>query len=172
MTNTSLLTRIPENTSFLQPTRFTFTFPELPFLRYFCQSVNLPGVSTNPVSIETPFSNTYRHGDKLQYDSLQISVIVDEDIRVFQETYNWLIALTFPKDFQEYIRFYDDKKSPYHEGILTINTNSNIPNIRIKFLNCHPISIGGINFDTKLDASAIVTTDITFRYDRFEITRL
>jgi len=172
MSNTSVLTKIPENTSFLQPTRFSFLFPELPFLRYFCQSVSIPGVSTNAISVETPFSNTFRHGDKLNYDGLVITAIIDEDIRVWEETYNWLVALTFPKNFTEYIRFYDDKKSPYHDGILTINTNANIPNIRIKFTNCHPVSLGGINFDTKLDASTVITTDINFRYDGFEITRL
>lgn len=172
MSNTSVLTKIPENTSFLQPTRFSFLFPELPFLRYFCQSVSIPGVSTNAVSVETPFSNTFRHGDKLNYDGLNITAIIDEDIRVWEETYNWLVALTFPKNFTEYIRFYDDKKSPYHDGVLTINTNANIPNIRAKFTNCHPVSLGGINFDTKLDASTVITADISFRYDVFEITRL
>ena len=80
MSNTSVLTKIPENTSFLQPTRFSFLFPELPFLRYFCQSVSIPGVSTNAVSVETPFSNTFRHGDKLNYDGLNITAIIDEDI--------------------------------------------------------------------------------------------
>ena len=172
MSNTSVLTKIPENTSFLQPTRFSFLFPELPFLRYFCQSVSIPGVSTNAISVETPFSNTFRHGDKLNYDGLNITAIIDEDIRVWEETYNWLVALTFPKNFTEYIRFYDEKKSPYHDGVLTINTNANIPNIRVKFTNCHPVSLGGINFDTKLDASTVITADISFRYDGFEITRL
>lgn len=172
MSNTSVLTKIPVNTSFLQPTRFSFLFPELPFLRYFCQSVSIPGVSTNAVSIETPFSNTYRHGDKLNYDGLTITAIIDEDIRVWQETYDWLVSLTFPKDFTQYVRFYDENRSPYHDGILTINTNANIPNVRMKFTNCHPVSLGAINFDTKLDASSVITTDISFRYDGFEITRL
>jgi hypothetical protein len=172
MSNQSLITTIPENTSFLQSAKFSFLFPELPFLRYFCQSVTLPGVSTTPVGVENPFSRTYRHGDKLNYDSISITCIVDEDMRVWEETYNWLVALTFPKTFEEYVRFYNKQKSPYHEGILTVNTNANTPNLRIKFLNCHPISISGINFDTKVDAGFTITTDISFRYDTFEITRL
>ena len=172
MTTSSLLTRIPENTSFLQPTKFSFLFPTLPYLKYFGQAVNIPGVSTTPISIETPFSNTFRHGDKLAFDNLMVSAIVDEDLRTFEETFNWMKALTFPSQYEEYIRFYDKDRSPYHDGELTINTNANIPNIRIKFFNCHPISLAGINFNVTQDATVTLTTDITFRYDRYEIARL
>ena len=67
------------------------------------------------------------------------------------------------------------KASPqglYLDGYLTINTNANRPNIRIKFLNCHPTSIGAINFDTKVDADTIPVCDFTFRYDYYEIERV
>ena len=100
MSNSSACSTQPENSSFLQPNKFTFSFPTLPFLKYFCQTVNIPGVSTSPVTVDNPFSNTYRHGDKLMYDQMNLSVIVDEDIRVWEETYNWLLALTFPSEFQ------------------------------------------------------------------------
>ena len=172
MSNTSVLNQIPVNTSNLQASRFSFTFPTLPFLRYFAQAVTLPGVSTSPVVVDTPFSNTFRHGDKLVYESLIVSAIIDEDIRVWEETYKWLTALTFPNQFPEYIRYQDRKASPYHDGILTINTNSNQPNIRIKFTNCHPSALTGINFSTMTSADTALTWDITFRYDGFDIERL
>lgn len=172
MANLSALTQIPENTSFLQPTKFTFAIPTLPFLKYFCQTVNLPGVSTSAITVETPFSATYRHGDKLVYEGFSVSVIVDEDLRVWEETYNWLKALTFPKEFPQYIRYNDKQASPYHDAELTINNNANIPNIRVKFFDCHPTSIGGINFNVTDNADTTITTDIQFRYDRFEIERI
>lgn len=172
MTTQSLLARIPENTSFLQGNKFTFEFPTLPFLRYFCQTGNLPGVQTNAVTVETPFSATYRHGDKLVYDTLEIIAIVDEDLKIWEESYGWLKALTFPNEFREYWKNTNGKYTAYHDGILTINTNANEPNIRIKFLNCHPVSISGINFDTKLTADATITCTISFRYDTFSIDRI
>jgi hypothetical protein len=172
MSNSSLLTRIPENTSLLQPNKFTFSFTTLPFLKYFCQSVSIPGVSTSAVPVETPFSNTFRHGDKLVYDGLNISALLDEDIRVWEETYNWLLALTFPKEFRQYYRNSNNRDSAYHDGILTINTNANNPNVRFKFTNCHPVSLSGISFDTTQSALETMTIDIGFRYDGFEIERL
>lgn len=172
MANLSTLTQIPENTSFLQPTKFTFTIPTLPFLRYFCQNANLPGVSTSPVQLDNPFSATFRHGDKLIYEEFSVSTIVDEDMRVWEENYNWLVALTKPKEFPQYIKYTDKRASPYHDALLTINNNANLPNIRIKFFDCHPTSIGGINFSVSDNADSVITMDIQFRYDRYEIERL
>jgi hypothetical protein len=164
----------PENTSILQSTKFTFIIPDKPFLKYFCQTVQLPSVSTNEILVPTPFSNTYRHGEKLNFEALTITALIDEDLRVWQETYNWLKSLTRPTSFEEYPkRGPKDIKAPiYFDGYLTLNTNSNNPNIRVKFHNCHPTSIGMINFDTKVDADVIPTADFTFRYDIFEIERL
>lgn len=165
----------PDNTSILQPTKFTFIIPDLPFAKYFCQTAVVPGVSTSPVAVETPFSSTYYHGDKLVYDTFSINAIIDEELRVWEETYNWLVSLTKPEKWSQYAKFEGSSKAPrelYYDGILTINTNSNNPNLRIKFFNCHPVSLGSIQFSTAENADTIPTADITFRYDRFEIDRL
>jgi len=164
----------PQNTSILQSTKFTFLIPDKPFLKYFCQTVNIPSVSTTEVAVPTPFSTTYRHGDKLVFDAFTITAIMDEDLRVWEETYKWLKSLTRPQSYDEYARkTIRDVQTPlYFDGYLTVNTNANNPNIRVKFHNCHPTSIGMVSFDTKVDADVIPTADFTFRYDLFEIERL
>lgn len=173
MTTESLLTRIPDNTSFLQTTKYTFFIPDLPFAKYFCQRVSLPGVNTSAVKVETPFVATFRHGDKLAFDPFSVTILIDEDLRVWEETLNWLRSLTKPTDFAQYgKRDQSTLKELYHDGVLTINTNSNMPNIRIKFRNVHPVALSGIVFDNKNDATVIPTCDISFRYDYFEIDRL
>lgn len=176
MTNSSVINQNPiQNSSILQSTKFTFIIPDLPFARYFGQSVVLPGVSTSPVPIETPFSRTYRHGDKLEYDALVFTAIMDEDIRVWEETYNWIVSLTKPDSWAQYAKYNKSSKAPrelYYDGVLTINTNANNPNLRIKFRNCHPVSLGSISFNTSDSADSIPTADITFRYDGFQVERL
>jgi hypothetical protein len=136
----------------------------------------LPSVSTREIDVPTPFSTTYRHGEKLTYDPLTISAIMDEDLRVWEETYNWLKSLTRPHSFSEYPRKGPDKRTLieplYFDGFLTLNTNANNPNLRFKFRNCHPTAIGMVNFDTKVNADVIPTCDLTFRYDTFEIERI
>ena len=165
----------PENTSILQSTKFTFLIPDKPFLKYFCQTVTIPAISTTEVAVPTPVVNTYRHGDKLTFDALTITAIIDEDLRIWEESYKWLKSLTRITDWEDYAR--KPHQNPidaplYFDGFLTVNTNSNNPNIRFKFRNCHPTSIGMVNFDTKVDADLIPTADFTFRYDYYEIERL
>ena len=172
MTTESFITTIPNNTSFLQTTRYTFIIPNLPFAKYFCQSINLPGVSSSEIEVSTPFSSTYRHPSKLSYDSFSISFLVDEDLKVWEETYKWIVSLTRPESFSQYIKYNDRNASPYQDGMLTVNTNANIPNIRIKFRNVFPVSLSGIQFGTTNSADTTPTADLTFRYDLFEFERL
>ena len=166
--DTSLI-QIPDNTSFLQTTKFTFVIPNLPFAKYFCQTVNFPGVTTSEALVSTPFSDTYRHGDKLTFDPLTITFLIDEDLRVWEETYIWLCTLTNPRQFKEFAPKFREK---YYDGILTINNNANLPNLRIKFRNCHPTSLGAIQFSTMDTADITPVCDLTFRYDIFDIERI
>lgn len=168
MSTQSLLNRIPENTNFVQPTKFTFIIPELPFARYFCQTVLLPGASTNEVMVPSPLSEMYRHGDKLFFEPLNLTFLVDEDLRAWEETFNWLCSLTFPLKYAQYAAKFSDK---YYDGILTVNTNSNVPNLRVKFTHCHPISLGAIQFDQTVNADTTPIADLSFRYDTFSIER-
>jgi hypothetical protein len=114
----------------------------------------------------------YRHGDKLVYDQLSVTAIIDEDLKVWEETLDWLNALTKPESYDQYKKFYDPNKKLYHDAILTINTNANINNIRVQFYNCHPVSLSSINFSTADTADTILSADIVFRYDYYKITRL
>lgn len=172
MTTNSVLTSIPNNKSLLQSTKYSFVIPDMPFLRYFCTDILLPEVRTSAPIVHSPFANTHRHGDKLEYGKVLIKTLIDEDMRVWEETYRWLQALTKPTQFPEYVTNLGGRLSAYHDAVLTINTNSNIPNIRLKFFSCHPESLSGINFSTMVSADTAITCDVVFRFDYFEIERL
>lgn len=163
-----LLIQIPENTSLLQTTKFTFVIPQLPFLKYFCQTVQLPGISTTEVVQQTMFNDTYRQGQKINFDPITITSLIDEDIRVWEETYQWMVYLANPI---KYGQFKEKFSSKFYDAMLTINTNANNPNIRVKFKNCFPTSLGTIQFATTDNADVVPVLDISFRYDYFEIDR-
>lgn len=166
------ITQIPENSSLLQSTKYTFVIPDLPFARYFCQTVNLPDVSTSAVEVPTPFSAIKRHGDTLRWSDLSMSVLVDEELRVWEETLEWLKSLTKPTRFEEYNKRKGVEFNKYYDGILTINTNANVPQIRIKFYNVHPTMLGQLIFDTTTSAEQTITVDMSFSYDYFEVERI
>lgn len=169
MAQTSVLTTIPENTNFLQSTKFSFVLPGLPFATYFCQTVLFPSISTSEAPQPTPFSDVYRYGDKLQFDPLTITFLVDEDFRTWEQSFQWLSYLTNPVKFKQFEHMF---RSRYYDGILTFNTNSNVPNLRCKFLHCHPISLGSIQLATSDSAQITPICDLTLRYDRFEFERI
>ena len=171
MSTESILSRIPDNTNFIQETKFTFLIPNLPFATYYCQTVMLPGITTSEVMVPSPLSEMYRHGDKLVFEPLVITFLIDEDMRVWEETYKWLVSLTAPRDFKEYANKFSVAPDKYYDGVLFTNTNSNLPNLKFKFINCHPVALGGIQYNSAGSADVVPTADVTFRFDTFSIER-
>jgi hypothetical protein len=169
---TNPLIQIPTNTSFVQSSKFIFQIPTLPFMRYFVQDVGLPGVSTSAPEVATPFVPTYRHGGTLRYEVLTLSLLLDEDLRSWEETYDWLVSLTKPTQFPEYAKYKNQNGALYHDAILTINTNANISNMRFQFMDCHPINLSGIQFSHRENSEVQLTATVTFRYDYFKLNRL
>jgi len=161
----------PSNLSLLQDNKYKFVIPNLPFAIYFCQSVNLPGVTTSSAEMATPFHIQKRHGDRLMYEPLVITAQVDEDLRVWEETYNWLMSITTPLGFDQYktnIR----TGEIYNDGILEFHRNSNLTNLRIKFNECCITGMGPLQMSTQKDRPDILVVDITLDYDTFEVERL
>ncbi len=169
MSQESLLTRVPLNQNLLQLTKFIFTIPDFTHPVYFCQSVNIPGLQTNAPVQPTPFKAAYRHGDTLVVNPLVVTFLVDEDMYSWEQAYDWLRSIAPPHDFGEYAK--NQGKSIYKDAILTTLTNSNLENVRIKFKDCHPISLTSLTFDTRVNAEAVPTCILTLRYDSWVVER-
>ena len=166
------------NPNLLQPNKFQLNFSRMPNIQYFCQSVSVPGVSMSEVPQNTPFVDIYVPGDKLIYDLLNITFYVDENLQSWKEVHDWLRAMTFPTNFEEYrnlgnlnnyTRSLSTNKPQYSDGILTLLTSSNNPNIRIKFFELFPISISTFVMSATDSPDNIITADATFRYSYFNI---
>jgi hypothetical protein len=166
------LNQQPTNTSLLQPTKFQLTFSRMPNLTYFCQTFNLPGISMSEIVRNTPFVDLYIHGDKVQYEPLDITFTVDEDLRTWLEMHSWITGLTFPKNFDQYRHLLKDNKDyggTVSDATMTVITNKNTPNIRITFRDCFPLMVSSITFDYTMDANMILTASASFRYNYFDI---
>ena len=69
--------------NFLSPVEFQFSIKRMPTVQYYVQSINIPSISSGFTEQVTPFRNTYRHGDKLTYDDLFLTIVVDEPYKDF-----------------------------------------------------------------------------------------
>jgi hypothetical protein len=177
------LTRTPTNTDLLQSTKFRVTFDRLPGATYYCQAANVPGVSLTEIPRVTPFIDLYVPGEKMIYDTFNITFLVDEDMRNWTEIHDWIRGMTFPTDFKEYVNLERQAKSPYIRGreknkpqyssaVMTLFTNKNNPNFRVKFVDLFPTSVGTILFNAQDTAENIAIADATFRFSYYEYERL
>lgn len=177
------LTRAPYNKDLLQSTKFRVTFDRLPGTTYFCQTANFPGVSLTEIARQTPFVDLYVPGEKIVYDTFNITFLVDEDLRAWTDIHDWIRGITFPTDFKEYLdlqrtdvvpymRKTFNSKPQYSSGILTLYTNKNNANFRVKFIDLFPTSLSTILFSSQDSAENIVTADATFRFSYYEYERV
>lgn len=161
--------RTPENTNLLQPTKFLLTFGRMPATQYFCQEINIPGVSLGEVERATPFLDMYSPGTKLKYDLLDMTFLVDEELQSWKDLYNWFISIADPNGFEKRDHNRELQKNKHlSDATLTVLSALNNPVIRIQYTNVFPLTMSDIAFDTKLSADSIVTCRATFRYQSYE----
>lgn len=165
----SAITRSPENTNLLQPTKFLLTFERIRTTQYFCQSVNLPGVSLGEVNRATPFLDMYSPGTKLSYSPLDVEFLVDEELQSWKNIYDWFLSIADPDGFEKR----DGSKElqtlkHFSDATLTILSGLNNPVLRIQYTNVYPLSINDIVFDTTRSADNIITARATFRYQSYK----
>ena len=167
------LTRSPQNTNLLQPTKYLLVFNRIKTTQYFCQSVNVPSIRLGEVTRVTPFLDLASPGTKLDYSPLDIEFMVDEELETWKNMYNWFLSIADPNGFEK--RAYKEelqRSEHFSDATLTVLSNLNNPLLRIQFRNLFPVSMGDINFDTRLSADNIVTVNASFRYESYSYLTL
>lgn len=176
----TVLTRNPTNPNPLQPNKFILNFSRLPNIQYFCQSVSVPGLSLSEAIITNPFVDIYSPGEKAIYDLLNVTFIVDEELKSWIEVHDWLRAMTFPTKYEEYrqlpklTKSVDDKpKFPqFSDASITIFSSSMKPYYRIKYIDTFPTTLSTFILNAQDGPDTIITADATFRYSYFDIEKL
>ncbi len=160
----------PTNLNQLNVVSFATNFLRMPGVNYFCQRVNIPGISLANTIQSTPFANIPIEGDVLEFEDLSLSFIVDEDMQNYLELYNWLHALGFPERYAQYDNQTSDIKSDVN---IIIHTNKSNPNYSIVFKDVFPIALGVLNFDTNNTDLEPIIVDATFKYTgTFDVSKL
>jgi hypothetical protein len=168
------LTRVPQNTNYLQPTKFLLTFDRIGSVQYFCQSVNIPGVNLGQAPINLPTVDIFAPGNKITYNPLSITFNVDAELNSWRGLHDWYRSIASPESFQERKRLTDiqnayqnNKLKNYSDATLTVLSSLNNPILRIQYINVFPITLSDIIFDTKQSADDIITADAVFVFDYF-----
>ena len=194
MTTTNSYSRQPTSTDYASPTQFKFSVVKLPKVEFFCTSVNIPGISLGGnISQQTPFKDIPLPGDKLTYDTLSMTFIVDENLENFQEIHGWLVGLGFPRDHSEFRGLISagsdrfptrtesvsteigkvkygtvDVGGSYSDATLTVLTSKNNPQVEVRFRNMFPISLTGLEYNQQATDVEYLTATVNFNYEIYD----
>ena len=174
----SAITNLPDNFNLLSPVGFRFQIKKLSTVTYFCQTANLPGITLGETVRSTPFIDFSAPGDKVTYDDLSITFLVDEDLVNYLEILDWMKKLGSPNDpSKEYATLIDDVSSSalggiYSDCTLTILTNNMNANKSIAFKDCWPTTLSELTLESITDDIVPITASATFKFRDFTIEKV
>lgn len=173
------ITNQPTNKNFLSPLGYKFVLARAPNIEYFVQRVTLPGVTLPVISSPTPFVKLPIPGDHLDYDTVQITFKVNEDLDNYLELYNWMVALGKPESFSQYTlhdRPYksmnEQKDTVLSDITLTILSSAMNANVEFKMRDCFPITLSSLDMDSTLTDVQYIEATATFALRDFTISRI
>jgi len=191
MTVTNSLARQPTKLDYASPTQFKFSILKLPKVEYFCTSVNIPGINLGGAPVQqTPLKDVPLPGDKLTYEPLQMTFLVDENLENFQEIHGWLVGLGFPRDHREFRNLLSssDDRFPtrnssnvsteagktkfaaadagptYSDATLTVLSSKNNAQLEVRFRDVYPTGVTGLQYDQQAADVDYLTATVSFNY--------
>lgn len=167
---------VPANVNPLSPNGFMFTVGALPEVQYFCQEVNLPGITLGEPAMFNPFNAVPVPGEHLTYDSLSVKFLIDENMENYTSIYNWIVALGYPESYQQYVSYISTNQQTilgelaknYSQGTLQILGSNNQPIRTVTFVDMFPTNIGSITFQSTNQDVQYLVGDATFRFSYYK----
>jgi len=194
-TETSPLSRQPDKLDYTSPTQFRFMINQLPKVQFFTTGANVPAISLGELVIPTPYKDIPLIGDKVTFENLSISFIVDEYLENYTELHNWLIGIGFPKNRTQFSTFRSSTSNTssggaggnndigvvgnpvadkpfYSDATLSILSNKNNPIVEVRFSDMFPVSLSGLDYNQQATDVEYLTATVDFRYKLYEIVAI
>ena len=194
MTTTNSFTRQPTKLDYAEPTKFKFSIIKLPKVEYFCTAANVPSVTLGQASQPTPLKDVPIPGDKLDYDNLNITFLVDENLENYREIHGWMYGIGFPKARTQFAALVDANKDRFpttgrdslatdpgkvkygakplgpifSDATLNVLTSKNNANIEVRFSDVFPISLSGLAYNQQATDTDYLTATVTFNYKLYD----
>ena len=196
MTTTNVYTREPAKLDYASPVQFRFKCSKLPEVEFFCQTANIPGISIGSASMPTGLKDIPIPGEKVSYQDLAISFLVDENLNNHKEIHDWIIGLGFPQNHTQFANLqstgadrYPGSTSgaivpetniavplaeggTYSDATLTVLNSKNIAVTEIRFNNIFPTSLGALSYDVQASDVNYLQASVDFSYMYYEIIQL
>jgi len=166
------------NPNFLSPTAFKLDLPGFSEVDYQVQEANIPGISMNGPTQATPYNDFQLGGDKLNYQDLIVSFLVDENCINYSLIHDWMVGITYPQkstQWRDFVKKQVDKKfadvwniDQVQITLTALNSNYN-PSFKIDFVDAFPVSLSTLTFDTTSNDVRYLTATAIFKYTYFKL---
>ena len=197
MTETNIINREPTKLDYASPIQFRFKMTKIPKVEFFVQTANIPGINLGTAVVPSPLYDYPVPGDKIQYQTLDLSFLVDENLNNYKELHDWISGLGFPKNHTQFAdlqatgadRFpgstassvaTGSKRTPaplaeggtYSDATLTVLNSKNIAKTEIRFENLYPTSLGSLNYDVRATDVDYINASVSFNYMNYDIVQI
>lgn len=159
----------PDTLNPLAGNSFKFTIQRLPDVEYFLQEVELPSVSLQAPDQMNSYTAIPLPGDVITYDTLDISFMIDSKMQNYKSVFNWIEGLGFPESNGQFVAL--EKASSgnlYSDATLQIMDQLGNVASTIQFVDCVPISLSGLQFQTSTDDVQYLVGRASFRYTLYK----
>ena len=191
MASIKVIDRQPTKLDYASPTQFKFGINQLPKVEFFTVGANIPAINMGDAMFPTPFKDIPMMGDKLTYDNLSITFIVDEYLENYQSIHEWMTAIGFPKTRKQFSDFranvsnapvitqgtsqdIGDVQSAtgvnalFSDATLTILSNKNNPILNVFFRDIYPVVLGALDYTQTATDVEYMTSTVDFSYQIYE----
>lgn len=169
----------PTNLNFLSPLGYKFVLSRAPNIEFFVQEIALPGLTLGVANQPSPFVNIPQPGDRIQFEQMQVTFIVNEDMDNYLEIFNWMVALGAPVSYDQYtlknraLQSTNQQKDVVVSDISVMILSSAMNgNIDFTMRDCFPISLSNLTMVSSLTDVQYITATATFALRDFIITRI
>ena len=158
------------NINLLQPNSFKLTInrKNFPNLEFFAQNIAHPTVDATAAELSYKrVSRVHMPADKLTFGDLTVNLILDENMNVYIEMFNWISRLVEEEKVNPSDR---TQELPPHEADITVqilNSSNNVTR-SIRYIDCVPTSLGFLDLSVQ-NAEGYIVLPVTFRFTYFNI---
>ena len=172
------------NRNYMSPLGFKLVLTKTPKVDFLCQSANIPSISMGTAIQPTYLKDIPVPGDKVLYDDLTVSFLVDEKMENYLAIHKWITGLGYPESIDQYNQLKkDDKRTSrivgddgdpryfeFSDATLQVLSSNYKPSILINFKDAFPISLSTLEFDVTTRDYSFFTAQVTFKYTIYNIT--
>ena len=171
-------------------TQWRLAFNRLPKTNWFCTAATIPGITLGEAQYATPMTDMIVTGDKLTFETLNITFIVDEELQNYRELWDWMVGIGAPVNHSQWettlakgdgtVRTFGtpdadprtkttfDESNLYSDATLIVYNSKNIPKVNVKFKNMFPTSLSSLEYSQELTDVEYFKASATFRYLYYE----